>query len=139
MKEQARSSKFFLIDDDSVINFVNAKIIKLASPTFEVIAYTNARMALKALTQCLAAAPEQLPDFILLDINMPGVDGWDFLGEFVTLPQPVQEKTKVIMLTSSVDANDIARSRTYKPVIAFLSKPLNSAHLHKLIGTQKGR
>jgi len=137
MKEQAPRSKFFLIDDDSVTNFVNAKIIKLAAPAFEVIAYTNATMALRELRQCLAAAPEQLPDFILLDINMPEVDGWDFLEEFVTLPQPVHEKTKVIILTSSVDTNDMARSRAYKPVIDFLSKPLNSAHLHKLIGTQK--
>jgi CheY-like chemotaxis protein len=136
MKEQAPSSKFFLIDDDPVVNFVNAKIIKHAAPTFEVIAYTNARTALKELKQSLAA-PEQLPDFILLDINMPEVDGWDFLEEFVTLPSPVLEKTKVIMLTSSVDANDMAKSRTYKPVIDFLSKPLNSNHVHKLTGAQK--
>jgi CheY-like chemotaxis protein len=132
MQEQAMSSRFFLIDDDPVANFVNTKIIKLAAPTFEVVAYTNARMALKELKQCLAAAPEQLPDFILLDINMPEVDGWDFLEEFVTLPQPVTEKTKVIMLTSSVDANDMARSKTYKPVIDFLSKPLKSANVQQL-------
>jgi CheY-like chemotaxis protein len=136
MKEQTRSRKIFLIDDDAVTNFVNTKIIKFAAPTVEVIAFTNARLALQELNQCLAT-PEQLPDFILLDINMPEVDGWDFLEEFVTLPQPVPEKTKVIMLTSSVDTNDIARSRTYKPVIDFLSKPLNSANVHQLTGSQK--
>lgn len=136
MKDQTRSSKFFLIDDDAVTNFVNTKIIKFAAPTVEVIAFTNARMALQELKQCLAA-PEQLPDFILLDINMPEVDGWDFLEEFVTLPQPVPEITKVIMLTSSVDTNDIARSKTYKPVIDFLSKPLNSTNVHQLTGSQK--
>jgi CheY-like chemotaxis protein len=136
MKEAPRSSKFFLIDDDPVINYVNTRIIKLAAPTFEVTAYTDARTALRELKQCLAATPDQLPDFILLDINMPDVDGWDFLEEFVTLPQPVADKTKVIMLTSSIDTHDIARSRTYKPVIDFLSKPLNSTSVHQLT-TQK--
>lgn len=136
MKELPLSRRFFLIDDDPVTNFVNTKIIKLAAPTLEVIAYTNAGIALKELKQSLATDPDQLPDFIFLDINMPEVDGWDFLEEFVMLPSPALEKTKVILLTSSIDVDDIAKSRTYKPVIDFLSKPLNCANVHQIMGTQ---
>ena len=136
MKQQAPNTKLFLIDDDSVTNFVNTKIIRLAAPSFEVVAYTDARLALKELQQCVVA-PEQLPDFIFLDISMPDVDGWDFLEAFVKLPPPVSEKTKVIMLTSSIDTNDIARSRKYKPVIDFLSKPLSSTNVQQLTGERK--
>lgn len=132
MKQVSPRSRFFLIDDDHVTNFVNTKIIKLVAPTLEVIAYTNARIALQELKQ-RAAAPDELPDFIFLDINMPDVDGWNFLDEFITLPQPVLDKTKVIMLTSSIDLDDIARSKTYKPVIDFLSKPLTPPNVHLLL------
>jgi CheY-like chemotaxis protein len=133
MKNTTLSSHILLIDDDPVINMINDKIIGITFPSARVSAYTHAGLALDRLKHWAESDPTQLPDFIFLDINMPEVDGWEFLDGFVALPQTVQQKTLVIMLTSSIDISDIARSRTYKPVRDFLSKPLSSDNLNTLI------
>jgi CheY-like chemotaxis protein len=133
MKNTTLSSHILLIDDDPVINMINNKIIALTLPSARVSAYTHAGLALDRLKQWAESDPTQLPDFIFLDINMPEVDGWEFLDEFVALPQIVQQKTLVIMLTSSIDISDMAKSRTYKSVRDFLSKPLSCDSLHTLM------
>jgi len=137
IKTHPVSSHIFLIDDDPIINMVNDKIIAMTVPSSRVSAYTHAGHALDRLKYWAESDPTQLPDFIFLDINMPEVDGWEFLDEFVALPPVVQQKSAVVMLTSSIDINDIARSRTYKPVLDFLSKPLSPDNLHTLLSDRQ--
>ena len=136
MKESSLPDRILLIDDDAVTNMVNKKIIYLTFPSIRVTAYTNAAVALDELRQLMANDATQLPDLIFLDINMPHMDGWEFLDQFITLPDSVLQKMKIVMLTSSVDINDIAKSKTYKPVTDFLSKPLNKDNLRNLLQDQ---
>src|SRR5688572_19432019 len=100
MKNATLSSHILLIDDDPIINMINDKIITRALPSARVSVYTHAGLALDRLRHWAESDHAQLPDFIFLDINMPEVDGWEFLDGFVALPQTVQQKTLVIMLTS---------------------------------------
>ncbi len=67
---------------------------------------------------------------VLLDINMPGVSGWDFLD--LLTREELTGLVRVVMVTSSVDAADIARSRTYDVVIEYIDKPLTFQKLKKL-------
>jgi CheY-like chemotaxis protein len=113
----------FLIDDDSVTNFINTKIIQGYFP-FTVVGFTNAREALQELNRYKTPEDDSIPDLILLDINMPIMDGWEFLDEFEKLPDYLLRKCNVTMLTSSVDEDDIEKSRRYKCVAGFVSKPL---------------
>jgi CheY-like chemotaxis protein len=113
----------FLIDDDSVSNFINTKIIQLCFP-FTVVAFTSAMEALRELKQYQTSGSDSIPDLIFLDINMPGMDGWEFLDEFQKLPDFLLEKCHVTMLTSSLDRDDIEKSKKYKCVVGFISKPL---------------
>jgi CheY-like chemotaxis protein len=64
------------------------------------------------------------------------MDGWEFLDAFTSLSKSAPQKTKVIMLTSSVDINDIAKSKTYKPVTDFVSKPLTKDNLRNMFEYQ---
>lgn len=133
MKESSLPDHIILIDDDAVTNMVNKKIIYLTFPSIRVAAYTDAAVALGQLKEMIAKDVTQLPDLIFLDINMPHMDGWEFLDEFIKLSESALQKTKIVMLTSSVDINDIAKSKTYKPVTDFLSKPLNKDNLRNLL------
>ena len=114
------SKKIMLVDDDQLNNLINTRIITKFSD-YTVESFTSGREALKYLQTCDAAS---FPEIIFLDINMPVMDGWDFLVEFEKLQSSLLQACSVIMLTSSIDINDIERSKLYKSVREFMSKPL---------------
>lgn len=132
MKNMAQIKSVILIDDDAITNMINTKIIKM-NFSFDVHDYADAQRALDNLKQCIEATPEKLPDIIFLDINMPIMDGWEFLEEFQKLPGIVHEKSRIFMLTSSIDVEDIEKARAYPVVSDFISKPLTPEKLRKLI------
>lgn len=117
-----------LIDDDPVTNIINTRILNKHF-TFKVIVFTD---ALEALNRLKNRSIPEFPDFIFLDINMPEMDGWDFLEAFQELPSDVHEKCHVIILTSSIDFTDIKKAKTYTVVRDFISKPLTPDKLKLL-------
>lgn len=126
------SKKVLLIDDDPVTNMINTKLI-MREFNFIVEAYTNAQETLVHLQNLITSSPEKIPDIIFLDINMPVMDGWQFLDEFQNLPAVLLEKTKIFMLTSSIDADDMLKAKAYSSVSDFISKPLTSNKIKLLI------
>lgn len=113
----------FLIDDDPVMNYINNKIISSAY-TFNLVEFTNAREALDDIKQQYQAGQNTVPEIIFLDLNMPHMDGWEFLDEFQQLPEDLHLRCNVIILSSSISKSDIEKSQGYKSVIEFISKPL---------------
>lgn len=132
MKTQRQNTCILLIDDDPITNMINTKIIKM-NFSYEVHACANAQRALDQIKQWAEMSPEKLPDVIFLDVNMPIMDGWEFLEEFQKLPNNVLERTSIFMLTSSIDAEDIEKSKAYHVVDDFVSKPLTPEKLRNLI------
>jgi CheY-like chemotaxis protein len=101
----------------------------------KVIAFTNPLEALEKLTTWSRQHIEDFPAFIFLDINMPHIDGWEFLEQYQKFPNAMLEKCPVIMLTSSIDYHDIRKSKDYKCVQDFISKPLTHDKLAVLTDT----
>jgi len=112
--------KILLVDDDQLNNLINSRIITKFSD-YTVDSFTSGKDGLKYLHAC---EPELFPEIIFLDINMPVMDGWEFLEEFQKLPESVTRHCAVVMLTSSIDVSDIEKAKRYKSVREFMSKPL---------------
>lgn len=116
-----------LIDDDPISHLINTKIINLFS-VFRIETYTDAEEALESLTW-KALQEKTLPDYILLDINMPGMNGWEFVEQFEKLPREIQDSSCIIILSSSPSQLDIDKSKSYRSVKYFISKPLTQDKL----------
>ncbi|MDZ4757373.1 MAG: response regulator [Bacteroidota bacterium] len=115
----------FLIDDEPMFNLINQKILQIAKFTNNVYCYVDASTALKELRQLIDLDLSSFPNIIFLDINMPGMDGWEFLDAFSNFPINVKQYCKVYLLTSSIDPIDIGKSHNYDLIYDFISKPLS--------------
>jgi CheY-like chemotaxis protein len=82
---------------------------------------------------------ENLPDIILLDLNMPKFSGWDFLRNFKNVYPTLKKKIDIFILSSSIDPMDQKRSRDYPFVKGFFIKPLHKDTLIDLYSAYKVR
>lgn len=120
-----------LIDEDEIDNIINQKIIESNNFCENIMVYQTGGDALEYL-RTNANNPDALPDLIFLDINMPIMDGFQFLEEFEKLAEPILEKCKIIMLSSSISPRDIDRAASNRFVKKYLNKPLNSRYLQAI-------
>ena len=123
----------FLIDDDGLVNFLNQEIIKDAYPDKNVQSFESATDALELLKKLSNSPDSSLPQLIFLDINMPVMDGWEFLEAFLQLPQNLIQDCKVVMHTSSIDPRDVEKAKTFSSVTDYITKPLTVQALSKIL------
>ena len=121
-----------LIDDDKATNFFNKMVVKRHGGFNEVKSVESgidALIYLKSIKEDLNLKP----DLIFLDINMPGMNGWEFLGEFVKLDQSITSDIKVILLSTSSDPADVERAIKKHPVTDYINKPLSFPLLNEVL------
>ena len=121
--------KTVLIDDSDIDLFIQRRFLEVYDFSNELLLYKSADDALNWLK---SARPDQAPDIIFLDLNMPEVDGFSFLKNFKDLPEPIKAKSKIVVLTSSNSAKDRTQAFTYKNVIQFITKPLKQSDIEDL-------
>jgi CheY-like chemotaxis protein len=109
-------------------------MIEAASITENIYTHTGAKSAIEFLKNMerLDVAEKVLPDVIFLDIDMPLMDGFQFLDEFEKLSDTTKTKCKIVMLTSSINPQDFNRSKKYDNVKLYLNKPLSHESIQKL-------
>ena len=117
-------SKIFIIDDDPVYHKIAQMIIRKNKLFEDCTGYEKARPALDYLI-AHKNNHDALPDLILLDLNMPEMDGWNFLCIFEDLLPFLAKQVDVFIVTSSIDPDDKLRSMAYPFVQGFISKPLS--------------
>ncbi|MDN3551363.1 MAG: response regulator [Mucilaginibacter sp.] len=125
-----------LVDDDEINNFISIKLIKKALLNTEIMACLNGKFAIDQLADIQKRDPSKMPDYILLDINMPIMNGWEFLEEFKRLNIDPLGKSKIYIISSSVFSNDINKAKSYPLVKDFISKPLNVEKIKELFEVQ---
>ena len=125
-------SSIMLIDDSKEVNFLHKLIIRDAEAAQYIIAMQSAAAALEYLTSN-QHNPHILPDLILLDINMPAIDGWEFLDEFGKVKTCLQKTPVIVMLTSSDNPSDRAKAHNYGVVSGYKLKPLTAEMLRDIV------
>jgi len=125
-------SKVFIIDDDPIHQRIAQIMITKHQIFDEYISFTEASKALEFLVSN-NEVEELLPDVILLDLNMPVIDGWDFLEKFDKIKSDAVKMIRIFIVSSSVDEKDISRSQSYSSVKGFISKPLTPDIIRKTI------
>ena len=127
----------YIIDDDKLTVKLMGILISKNDFCEEIESFYDAQKAILKLKQNVGNNAI-LPDAILLDLNMPIMDGWQFLDEFISLP--ITKEIQIFIMTSSIDPADIEMAATYKVVKDYIMKPITTQKLDvlcKLIGDLK--
>ena len=127
MTLKPRYSSVMLIDDSEMDNMLNKMILQTVKFSETIQVFKSSIDALEYLTR--GADTINIPELILLDINMPEMNGFEFMDEFQKLPPKISNYTKVYIISSSDDPIDITHASKYKSIIKYLKKPLNRLEL----------
>ncbi|GAC1367136.1 MAG: hypothetical protein NVS3B25_21410 [Hymenobacter sp.] len=129
----ANLNHIVLVDDNETTSFLNNRLLGRLAVADHVSTFARADEAFEQLwgsTEGGSAVPA--PDLVFVDLKMPGVSGFEFLELYNALPQPVQDKTVMAVLTTSMHGADTARVAKY-PNVEYLTKPLTEEKMRKLL------
>lgn len=131
MKHKVLYNSVMLVDDNELDNLINEKMIESVGIANSVYVFSAGRSAIEFLRAIEKSqhADLVLPEVIFLDIDMPMMDGFQFLEHFESLTALTQSKCKVVILTSSVNIRDSRRMKRIKFVKGYLNKPLTGTRL----------
>jgi CheY-like chemotaxis protein len=121
--------RILIIDDDDTNNYINTLVIKRSGMAENLKIFTKTKEAIQFLDQ----AGSEFPEIILVDVNLPFLNGWDFLKDYYSKSYHLKN-TVIAMVSSSVYKEDQAKAKAYDRVVEFISKPLTAEKL-KLVAS----
>jgi len=116
--------KIMVIDDNPTDRYIAKRMAEKYHFAEEIILQESALEALNYI-RSLENTPDLLPQFIFLDINMPGMNGYEFLEEYANLSESIRTNCIVLMITTSIHPDDFKRAENNPSVFRFLNKPLD--------------
>jgi len=123
-----------LIDDDEPTNFLNNMFIEQADCAEHIKIVCGGTEALEYLSESEESEnSEPYPDLIFLDINMPAMDGWEFLDKYKKIKKENNGKTVIIMLTTSLNPDDIIKAYEIPEISGFENKPLTTEKVDVIV------
>lgn len=123
-----------IIDDDPIFIYGTKRIMKEIEFCENIIVFNNGQEALDGIME-ISQSASKIPQVIFLDLNMPIMNGWEFLDEFIKIPNSNLEKTIVYIISSSVDPRDLEKVKDYKQrVNNYILKPITPNDLESVLG-----
>lgn len=124
-----------LIDDEPITNHLHKKILSIADVAENVIVALNGEEALEIIHNAHINSENNYPkpELIFLDINMPRMNGWEFITEYQKREKCSNYNHVIIMLTASLNYEDALKASTFPSITAFRNKPLNVEMVKKIV------
>lgn len=123
-------SRAWIIDDSEMDNFLNKTILQTIHYAHTIDSFCNPAVALKDLQMVSKnGEKEKIPEVIFLDINMPLMNGFEFLEEFEKLPQDLFSHVRFYLISSSEDPEDVEKIKKFPKILRYLNKPLDKNQL----------
>lgn len=119
-----------IVDDDPIFVFGAKRVMELSNFCKSFMVFNNGKDALDSLSP-LVVSGENVPDVILLDLNMPIMDGWQFLDEFIKIK--TNKKILIYIVSSSIDPADTEKAKKYESVSNFIVKPITVDNLKNIL------
>lgn len=119
-----------IIDDDPIFIFGAKRMMELSDFCNSFMIFKNGQEAINNLRSIMKSG-ETIPDVILLDINMPIMDGWQFLDEFITIES--HKMITIYIVSSSIDPMDLNRAKRYENVSNYIIKPISLQTLKNIM------
>ncbi|UYZ64358.1 response regulator [Hymenobacter weizhouensis] len=123
-----------LVDDDKTTNYLNQQLLNRLGVAEHLLVALDGKGALIQLENHCAVSAATCPSLVLLDVNMPGMNGIQFLEAYQQLPLAQQQATVIVMLTTSLHPRDVERVKQF-PVAGFVSKPLTEGKVKEILHT----
>lgn len=130
-------SHFIVIDDDALNNKICKACIEKLFKDAPVTTFTDARAGLEHIGSEYASQEHHHSAILFLDINMPHMNGWEFLDHFERFDETVKNRIKIYILSSSVDKRDMEKAQANKNVVYYLIKPLTKETIALITYAQK--
>lgn len=121
-----------IVDDDDIYQFTAKMELQKTNLVNKVIIFSN---GLKAIDYIKTEKDNSinLPDVIFLDVNMPVMDGWEFLQEYIVLKATLPKSITIYMVSSSVDSRDVERANEIGAISGYIVKPIGKQRLAELL------
>jgi CheY-like chemotaxis protein len=123
------SKKVAIVDDDDIFQFTTKIKFEKLGLAENVMIFNDGEEAIDFIESSVL---DDLPEILLLDINMPIVDGWDFLELFAKVSREKQQIIEIHMLSSSINPEDVKRAEANEFVVDYITKPISDADVKKI-------
>ena len=126
----------WVVDDDAIYQIIVNKIIQRSEMFSAISSFKNGKDAIDVLYNSLENN-ELLPDIILLDINMPIMDGWEFMEEIKRIKSKINKQIIIYIVSSSIALEDRNKSKTFTDIIGYIPKPISVEDLISIVKSNK--
>ncbi|WP_304200190.1 response regulator [Flavobacterium alvei] len=123
----------WVIDDDIIYQTIINKLIQKMEVFSNYSSFMNGKDAIISLTNKLEEDSNNLPDIILLDINMPVMDGWEFIEEIKKIKSKIKKHIQIYIVSSSIAIEDKDKSKTYAEIMGYIPKPISVNDLISIV------
>jgi CheY-like chemotaxis protein len=121
----------WIVDDDKLYQFTAQKTMDKTNLVSHVVAFADGKVAIEALQEIQHDATK-IPDIIFLDINMPVMDGWEFLDYYLKMKANVAKQSDIYIVSSSIDTADKAKAYNIEGIVSILVKPISKEYFTEI-------